>query len=128
MKPKQETNSTLPHTGAMLQKAMKEKMLSTGTVGKLTGRKGSTIKTYFKNASIQTYVLWKLSLALKHNFFSDLAQHLDQSAGAGALDNGLWPVKTQLAALEKENEQLRQERDYLRKAVDAISARQQRNL
>jgi hypothetical protein len=55
-------------------------------------------------------------VALRHNFFADLAHQLD-AATEGRLDS----EQTELQQLQADYERLKEERDYLRKALDLIS-------
>ena len=64
----------------------------------------------------QTHSKAGLSIALRHNFFSDLARQLD-----AATEGKLEQQHTALQQLQADYERLKEERDYLRKALDLIS-------
>jgi hypothetical protein len=117
---KKGNRSARLNTGSMIRAKAKEKQFTMAALARLTGRKNSTVTTLLKKTSMQAYILWELSLALKHNFFADLAQQLNEAAGAGALENSEAPAKTKIEALEKENQQLREERDMMRKVVEVL--------
>jgi len=106
--------------GLMIREVMKVQSKNKMDIARLTGRKHGTISKTVKATSMQTYLVWEFSLALKYNFFHDLAVQLDQTAGEGVLQNAEQPLKTTIAALEKDMQQLREERDYLRKVVDVL--------
>ena len=112
------------NTGSMLKLKAKEKQFNNSQLSRKTGRRSSTVSALMKKTSVQVYVLWEFSLALKHNFFADLARQLDEAAGSGVLENGQAGLTAQLAALEKENTELRTERDYLRKVVDVLGMKE----
>lgn len=78
-------------------------------------RNQSAIKRVLYNSSVQTYLVWELSVALKHNFFADLAQQLD-----AATEGKLEKQTTELEELKLEYARVKEERDYLRKAVDLL--------
>jgi len=126
MKLKRAKGNTIPglNTGEMIRGITEKRNLNNTEIGRKTGRTESTIKALLKKTSVQVYVLWEFSLALKHNFFADLAHQLDEAAGNGVLENRQAGLTTRLAALEKENSELRTERDYLRKVVDVLGMKE----
>tara|TARA_R110000868_G_scaffold332929_1_gene593853 strand:+ start:99 stop:317 length:219 start_codon:yes stop_codon:yes gene_type:complete len=67
------------------------------------------------NTSIQTYLVWELSVALGHNFFTGLAGQLD-----AATEGKLEKQTSELDELKQEHARLKEERDYLRKAVNLL--------
>ena len=107
--------------GAMIRAIMKKQHLNNTDVARKINRHHSTIKTLVQNSSLQTYLIWEFSVALKHNFFNDLARQLDQSVGEGVLENSTEPLGKRVEELEKEIQQLKEEREYLRKAMDALA-------
>lgn len=110
--------------GLRIRQEMKALNKNKMDIARLIGRKHGTVSKILKTTSMQAYLVWELSLALKYNFFNDLATQLDQTAGEGTLQNAGQPLKTTIAALEKEVQQLKEERDYLRKVVDVLGKRE----
>lgn len=100
----------------MLKKALQSKRVTHAVLGRRLGRNQSMIKDLVARSSLQTYLVWELSVALGHNFFSDLAQQLDT-----ATEGKLQQNQTELEQLKQEYQRLKEERDYLRKAVDLMS-------
>ena len=58
-----------------------------------------------KKDSLNYRMLWELFLALKHNFFADLAAQLPQDFTTNAPDPTL-PLQERISALEEENKLL----------------------
>lgn len=106
--------------GLMIRRVMKTQNKNKMDIARLIGRKHGTVSKTVKTTSMQTYLVWELSLALKYNFFNDLAEQLNAEAGEGILANAGMPLKATIAALEKEVQQLKDEREYLRKVVDVL--------
>jgi hypothetical protein len=113
--PKGNTISGL-HIGRMINAQQKAQRVTHAVLARRIGRNQSIIKRYFGNSSLQTYLVWELSLALNHNFFADLAQQLN-AATEGQLDK----QESELEQLKAEYQSLTEERDYLRKAVDGLT-------
>jgi hypothetical protein len=109
--------------GLMVRRVMKQKHKNKMDIAKVLTRNHGTISRIVKGRSMQAYLVWELSLALKHNFFNDLAEQLNSEAGEGTLANAGLPLKATIAALEKEVQQLKDEREYLRKVVDVLGKR-----
>jgi plasmid maintenance system antidote protein VapI len=102
--------------GKMVRQRMFDKGINKARLARRMERAGQTIKQMIYRPTLQASVMWELSLALNHNFFADLAQQLD-----AATDGQLDKQETELEQLKAEYQRLKEERDYLRKAVDAIS-------
>ena len=122
MKKVKQNNVNTFDIGQMLQKIVKEKNLTMAQLARKMGRNHTTIKRQLNNKSIQTYLIWEFSLALKYNLFQDLSALLMSQPGATeTLVNGNLSDKARIAELEKENAALREERDYLKKMIDIFS-------
>lgn len=110
--------NTIEHLdlGKQIRQVMYDEGMNKARLARKLERNGTTIKRIIAGRSIQTYLVWEMSIALNHNFFADLAQQLD-----AATDGQLDKQETELKQLKAEYQRLKEERDYLRKAVDAIS-------
>lgn len=104
------------NVGDMVDALRIKKRITHAVLARRLGRKQPGIAKFLQNSSIQTYLVWELSVALGHNFFTDLAQLLD-----AATEGKLEKQESELEALKLEYDRLKEERDYLRKAVDLIS-------
>ena len=103
------------NTGSMILKVRQQKRVTHAVLARRIKRTQPTVKRILNNTSIQTYLVWELSVALGHNFFTDLAQQLD-----AATEGKLEKQTTELDELKLEYARLKEERDYLRKAVDLL--------
>ena len=64
--------------------------------------------------------MWELGIALQHNFFADLAQQFRTACPEADTTH-----PDEISALKQELEQMRLERDYLRKAIDMLGGKSQ---
>jgi DNA-binding Lrp family transcriptional regulator len=71
-----ETQTPQLHVGEMLRKFYKGKKISMTEIGRAMGVKGSTIIYHHKRAELNTGIILKYSMILRHNFFLDLAAML----------------------------------------------------
>jgi len=113
-KPKGNTIPSL-NLGTLIRTVQKQERITHAVLARRLKRDQSAIKRILNNSSIQTYLVWELSVALEHNFFTDLAQQLD-AATEGKLER----QTLELDELKQEYARLKEERDYLRKAVDLL--------
>lgn len=102
--------------GGLIRATQQQQRVTHAVLSRRLNRNQSAIKRMLYNSSMQTYLVWELSVALKHNFFADLAQQLD-----AATEGKLEKQTTELDELKLEYDRLKEERDYLRKAVDLLS-------
>ena len=102
--------------GGRIRANMLSQRMSHAMLARRLKRNQSTVKNIIHNSSIQTYLIWELSVALGHNFFTDLAQQLD-----AATEGKLTATGTELEELRTECKRLREERDYLRMAVKTMA-------
>lgn len=105
------------NVGRLVRTEQKRQRLTHAILARRMNRNQGSIKSMLSHTSIQTYLVWELSVALGHNFFTDLAQQLD-AATEGTLSAA---KESELEQLKKEYQRLKEERDYLRKAVDLLS-------
>jgi transcriptional regulator with XRE-family HTH domain len=112
--PKGNPIATL-HVGSMLKQIQQQKRVTHAVLARRMGRDQSSIRKMMNGETLQTYILWEISVALRHNFFADLARQLD-AATEGRLDS----EQTELQQLRADYERLKEERDYLRKAIDML--------
>ena len=67
--------SPYPHIGRLIEKKMNEKKINNTQMAKRMGVNSTTIAGYFEQPSVQMGILWKIGIALDHNFFGDLVSH-----------------------------------------------------
>ena len=116
-KPKFLTNekANVLHTGELLTTFFKEKRVRISPLARIMNRQFDAIKKYQKNASIQTAILWEISVALKHNFFQDIANMLPPEFGTNEPKNET--ELKRIADLEHQILLLENERDTLYKVM-----------
>lgn len=107
------------HVGKLIDAVRMRKRVTYATLARLTGRTIGTISKSMKRSSMQAYMIWEFSEALKHDFFADLTNLLQQHTQK-ELDSANANTQQQLQQLQTENQRLTQELHYLRKAVDMI--------
>jgi hypothetical protein len=103
-------------TGSIVRQVMFDKGMNKARLARKVSRTGPVLKRIIYSTSFQIYILWELSVALGHNFFTDLAQQLD-----AATEGKLEKQTSELDNLKQEYTRLKEERDYLRKAVDLLN-------
>ncbi|MBK5214672.1 MAG: hypothetical protein JJE55_13535 [Flavobacteriaceae bacterium] len=96
------TNPPLPHIGNMLRTHLKKHRLFRSVLARMLGRDYAVVLKFEKKDSLQCSLLWELSMAIKHNFFADLAAQLPPDFSTDAPDPTL-PFQERIAALEEEN-------------------------
>ena len=113
IKPKPQEN--VPNVGLIIAGFFKEKRIYRSSLARKLGIQLHTVLNYEKRTTMQMATLWKLSVALKHNFFLDIAHQLPKEFSTYA------PIDTTLpdrvAALEKENELLKAQLEILERVM-----------
>lgn len=103
------------HTGKMLREIIKEKHISHPALAKMIDRIPLSVKQYTMKNSLQTAVLVEICYALKHNFFSDLADKLPQdfTRNQPETDKILQEKEALIAQLQEENKVLKIQNNIL---------------
>lgn len=105
------------HIGSLVNKVRIAKRASYSDIAKLTGRSITTISKSLNKDSLHASVLWQYSEALSHDFFTDLAIKLNATSEKN-LDSARNLFLAELKEVKEENDRLKQELLYLRKAID----------
>jgi len=103
------------HIGRLIERERRRQRITFAVLARRIGRNATTLTRSLERSSIQTYLIWELSVALKHNFFTDLAQQLD-----AATEGQLEAQQTELEQLKLEHAKLQEEHAYLKKAIDLL--------
>ena len=101
-----------PHVGQMVEAVLKKKKWYSAALARDMGRSLNSIMNYYKAQSMQTSILWELSLNMKHNFFADIALQLPADF-AKANNDAMDAKDAEIAALKKAVEKLQGEKDLL---------------
>ena len=112
---KAEDEQEAPNIGLIIKRLFKEKRIYRSALSRKLKVRLNTVMDYEKRASMQTLPLWNLSVALKHNFFLDIAHQLPSDFMTFAPVNTTLPDR--IAALEKENELLKAQLDILKEVM-----------
>lgn len=97
--------------GVILKEHFRNNHLDKTEVAKMIGLGRQTINLYFKNDNIGTKPLTRLCYALKHNFFTELAEQLP--AEFGPLPSKSVEYEKQIALLEEEIKVLKIQNELL---------------
>src|SRR4051812_34816425 len=106
-----DNNIESPHIGELLKKYAAEKRIYRSGWARYQKVRDSTVLRYFKKPSMQTSTLFIISQVLKYNFFRHIADLLPPDYPPGG------SMQTQIDALKKENEKLKDENALLKEMV-----------
>lgn len=67
----EKTEYQLPHLGEMVKNVMQEKRISQAEVARKLGVGSSTVAHYLRQPSLHFGTLWKLCIALQHDFLAE---------------------------------------------------------
>ena len=99
------------NTGELIKNYFELKRIRRAALARVMGKALKTLLSYEKNSTIQTRILWDLSIALKYNFFMDIALLLPKEFHCGT---DIFEEKNKrINDLEKELEQLKKEKQLL---------------
>ena len=107
------------NVGRLIDEVRIRKRVSYAVLSRLSARSITSVSDAMKRSSIQTYMVWEFSEALKHDFFADLSDQLRQNT-TKELDNGPAILQQELEQLRIENQRLERELEYLRKTMDVL--------
>lgn len=106
-----ETDSNPISFGSLLKKYLTLHKISRASLARRLNVDDSAISRYQKSDSINFQIIAKLSHAMKHNFFADLADLLPESYSKD--ETKTMEQDARIAALEREIEILKAEKDVL---------------
>jgi hypothetical protein len=103
------------HTGNLLTAFFTLRRIRKSALARHLNRNKNSVLNFQKNSTIQTAILWEISMVLKHNFFMDIASMLPPEFTTDAPINA--EKDERILTLEKQVELLTAERDVLLKAM-----------
>lgn len=109
--PEEKENQIIVDIGLMLKTFIKKRKIHKSALARKLNKSYTTLVFYLKKPSIHIEVLLEISLALKHNFFADIAALLPKDFTTEAIIST--EKEEQMALLEKEILMLKAERDVL---------------
>mgnify|MGYP000884515631 CR=1 FL=1 len=102
-------NSSFPHFGNWLKAYLRKHKVPNELLAKKMNRKLPTINGYKSRKSVQSAIVWELSLALEHNIFAELAAQLPSNFSHTENQNKeLEDLKAQVAQLTNERNLLKE--------------------
>ena len=101
----------MPHIGELLKAHLDARRARKSVLARRMGVKDPMIAKYQKRESLQTSILWRLSVELKHNFFADLAAKLPSDFTTTAPNDHI--KDDEIAQLKREKEILETEKNML---------------
>ncbi len=105
------------HLGEKVTERMKNQHLTNAELDRRLARNGGMYHI-IRKPSIQTYLLWEISIALNYDFFALLSDLL--AAQHPQMESPRQNTIATINNLQTENDQLRTERDYLKKMIDLL--------
>jgi hypothetical protein len=103
--------NTTVNTGELIKAYFDQKRIRKAALSRLMGKKLKAILQYEKNTTIQTRILWDLSVALQHNFFMDIAMVLPKEYSTN--DDLFKEKNDRIKELERDVELLTKEKELL---------------
>lgn len=100
--------------GLLLRNYIKQHRIYKSALARAVNRHPTTLQDLIKKPSLQTTILWEISVALKHNFFADIAAQL------GIADGFENPLQQRVTELEKQNHDLALQVKTLEKAIELM--------
>ena len=79
MKTNPNTPDKLPHMGTFIKNKIDERNITYAEIARRMNIHQSTIHGYFIQQTLQTRIIWKLSIAIEYNLFTDLIQFLPEA-------------------------------------------------
>jgi plasmid maintenance system antidote protein VapI len=101
----------MPHIGELLKQYFLNNRTRKSSLARILGVSPPVITKYKKRDSLQCGILWRLSYALNHNFFADLAKQLPAEFTSNV------PIDT---SNEEEIELLNEEVKLLKAKLEAL--------
>ena len=96
----------MPHIGNLLNNLLIEMKISKAELARMMGCNSVSINGYVNAASLQLRVVWKISKALKYDFFEHISNSLNDNAKTKLAKNSAEQIAT-----------MQQQIDDLQKAV-----------
>jgi hypothetical protein len=101
-----------PHVGSLVLQTVTVRKVYKAALARAINKHISTLLNYFDRPSLQTSVLWELSIIMKHNFFTDIAAQLPDTF-AGPQQQTLADKDAEIERLQQEIERLKADKELL---------------
>ena len=101
------------HLGNYIKWHLESNKIKKKSVSDFLNVQAITLNRYFKQPSFQFSILWRISLAVKHNFLMQLGEELNIPYETKAEKE----LKTQLELLKQENRNLKRDNELLKEIL-----------
>ncbi len=98
---KKQKKLILPHIGNMLNRFYIERKVNKAGLARDIKKSKTSVQAYETRDSLPCRVLWDISVAVKHNFFADLAAQLPETYTTNLPEDNTQAQR--IAQLEEEN-------------------------
>jgi len=101
------TAKTMPHNGKLLANYIQNNKINRAELARKLNKSNTSVYQYAESPSLQMHVLWKVSLALNHNFVAELGASLPVdyiTPKEQELQNQIKALQEQIKGLQKEIE------------------------
>ena len=98
---------TMPHNGKLLADFIQNNKINRAELARQLNKANTSVYQYAESPSLQMHVLWKVSLALNHNFVAELGASLPVdyvTPKEQELQDQIEVLQEQIEGLKKENE------------------------
>ena len=102
--------------GKRIQEVLNLQKTTDAEIARQLSRNQSTVGRLTRGTSLQAYIIWEFSLALKHNFFAELAQQFDEATNGA----GITSPQARIAELEKQKSDLELQVKTLKEALELV--------
>ena len=103
------------HIGQWLKEVMKKERIGAYTLAHRIGRNPTAIYTQFKSKNASVYTLWRYTVALKYNFFMDLANLMPKEYSYAAAFESEKELK--IKQLEEDIKNLKAQLEVLKEVI-----------
>lgn len=98
-------DSSMPHTGNLVLQKMKKVRFSIADLARSLQLADVTVSRQLRHAGLRSHIIWGAGVAMKHNFFADLAALFPYPAPADpekeALRARIKELEVEVAVLER---------------------------
>lgn len=90
------------HIGNIVWQVMQEKKVSKSQLARALNKTPVSINSYLKQQTLQTRILFNISIALNYDFFEHLSNILNETDNINAKKEEILQLKQQIIDLQKE--------------------------
>jgi hypothetical protein len=108
----QDSNPDLPNVGAIIKDHVNKRKTYKAALARSLNRNLGTVMDYFKRKSLQSTIIWEMSMVFKHNFFAEIAILLPDTFSG--------PISTTIAARDEEIAQLKRDVEKLQSEKELL--------